>query len=202
MDDFQPVSNSALPVSHSSQPVSNSALPVAGEGKNLYIKPINKLIREPITVHPVAGEGMDVSVFLDRFTKSKKQRQRMNPEGQRMTGAPVSNEGMDVLNTLPMDIPSRALRLSTAITGALGITYPGPMQDWNRVTTYLVQQEYSDEAIRNAADLYMSNPNTRKAMLHPDHGAKEFEKAFPYIDQHLKQQQVAQPQEERTEVAQ
>jgi hypothetical protein len=74
MDDLQPVSNSALPVSNSVQPVSNSSLPVAGEGKNLYIKPINKLIREPIPVQPVAGEGMDVSVFLDRFSKSKKRR--------------------------------------------------------------------------------------------------------------------------------
>jgi hypothetical protein len=194
MDGFQPVSNSALPISNSVQPVSNSSLPVAGEGKNLYIKPINKLIREPIPVQPVAGEGMDVSVFLDRFSKSNKRRQRENPEGQRMTGAPVSNEGMDVPNTLPMDLPSRALRLSTSITGELGITFPSPKESWNKTMGNLAQG-HSDEDILNAVTLYMSNPNTRKAMLHPDHGAREFEKAFPYIDQHLKQQQVAQPQE-------
>lgn len=193
MDAISPVPNNA-------HPVPNLASTSPTFGTELIPKLIKKLIQEPIQGQPVPHLGTEVSAFTGRFDKSR--RQSKTPKGQHVTGAPVPNPGLDVLNTysspLPMDLPSRVKRLTTPLMNTLGITYPGPKASWHRTIENLAKV-YSDEDIRSV--IRFSEATNRKAMLHPDHGATEFEKSFPYIDQHIKQQQQQQ-QAEREGVTQ
>lgn len=141
-----------------------------------------------------------VDAFLDRFSKSR--RQRKDPEGQRMTGAPVSNEGMDVLDTfhtppLPMDIPSQVRRLSTVILNTLGTSFPVVKQGWDRVLTNLLDKKHSSEVLRDVFD-YANTHHRRDLLLITEHGPKAFENNFDRLYSAMQQQ----TQVEKTEVAQ
>jgi hypothetical protein len=183
----EPVPNPGLdaipPVPNIDQPVPNNASTCPGFGTALITKLIPKHIKEPIEEQPVPDLGLEVSAFVDRFSKSSKRRQRKEPEGQHVTGAPVPNPGLDVSNlyspSLPMDIPSQALRLSTPLVSTLGISDQGIKQGWNRAMESLLQQGYSQEAIHSAAQF--AADNLRASMLHPAHGAEGFEKNFGAI---------------------
>jgi hypothetical protein len=189
------------PVPNLGKPVPNQGIPSPNEGHNLYNLSKDTYKKLPIE-KPVPNLGKEASALVDRFTKSRKQRQRINPEGQHMTGAPVPNQGMGVSDTpaLPMDIPSRALRLSTPLMNTLGITFPGPKGSWNSTMGNLAQK-YSDDDIRSVNQFATDTPGLRRAMLHPDHGAKEYEKNFEGIWQLQQAAQQQQQEAERTEVA-
>lgn len=175
MDASEPFPNGDSPFPDSGNPFPNNGNISQKEGNNLCHlekQPSEELPRSYLKEHP-QKEGMEATGFISRFSKASRKarkqalRQGGNPEGPLGEGAPFPKNGMDVQNKLPMDLPSQALRLSTALMGTLGITDTPTRHKWKSTMEDLLVKGHSAETIRSAAETCVLQ--ARQDMLIPDH---------------------------------